>query len=71
MIVYAYYDDDAPHGRRAFTSERKAKQRRAKDFTRAIRPELYRYHIKEPITAQVVCALITGSDFTTLIEDIK
>lgn len=69
MILYTFHDPSAPHGERAFTSERAARAERAKRFRRRDRPELFRVDIGVP-THQRICEVFTGAGHVELMEDI-
>lgn len=70
MILYAFFDNSAPHGQRVYTNLRKARQERAARFTRGDRPELLKIDIG-PLNAQTACNLLSGLGYALTIEDIK
>ena len=69
MILYAYADSTTPSGWRAFTSHKKAKAVRAKQFRKPDRPELMMIDIG-PLTHQRAADLLTGADFFLWMKDI-
>ena len=70
MIIYAYYNEGTPSGMAAFTSARKARAHRAKNYPRNLRPELFRIDIGD-LDKGKACALLNQKDFAIEITDIK
>ena len=69
MILYTYEHPGMPHGVRAFTNLREARKQRAKDFPRSYRPEIMRVDIGK-LDAAKACALLSGRDYATKMEDV-
>lgn len=69
MIVYLYFDDDAPSGIQAFPSFRKACSARAQAFPKNDRPELFKVTIAKP-TKAVICACLNHEGYAELMEAI-
>lgn len=63
-MIFAFYDDQSKSGMRAYTSLRKARSARAKQFPkRADRPEIYGMDLK-PYSMQQACNLLSQTDFS-------
>lgn len=69
MLLYAYFDDSAPSGIRAFTAFKKATSARAQQFKRPDRPEILKIDIGN-LTHQRAADLLTGENYALEMEDI-